>query len=252
MTVVVALVDPPREGVALANVVEETALSPADGVTLYEGMLADFFAVTAEANVDVLVNYPTEDVLPDGQEGSPEAEIRSVAARALDAEDLTDVRYEVQVGSTPSARIGNAITHLLRDEDETSAVFVDHRVPFLDRSVIDQAAIDLRRSETVVGPAADGSVFLAGFKEPIDFADIFEGVPIENVVSRTVEEGYTVDFVRRREVVATPRDLKTVVSLLRARQMADKRVSTHTTAAVDELGLRVEDGDLTVSNGGGR
>lgn len=251
MTVAVALVDPPREGVACADIVEATAMSPADGVALYEAMLADFFTVTAEANVDLLVNYPTEDMLPEDG-GNPEAEIREVAAQALDAEDLTEIRYEVQVGSTPSARIGNAITHLLRDEDESSAVFIDHRAPFLDRSVVDQAAINLRRSQTVVGPAADGGIYLAGFKEPIDFTDIFEGVPIENVVSRSVDDDLAVDFVRRREVVATPRDLKTVVSLLRARQMADKRVSTYTSAAVDELGLRVRDGDLVVEDSDNR
>lgn len=246
MTVAVALVDPPREGVVTRDVVDRTPLTPADGVALYEAMLADFFEVIPETNVDLLVNVPTEDQLPGDGSGSPEAEIRTIAARTLDPGDLDDIRFEVQVGSTPSARIGNAITHLLRDEGETSAAFVDHRVPLLDRSVIDQAAIALRRNETVIGPAADGQVYLAGFKEPIDFTGVLADTPVEDIVSRSIDEDQQVDFLRRRDVVRTARDLRTVVSLIRARRMAGKSVPTHTAAVVEEMGLRVEDGGLVV------
>ncbi|MFB6082455.1 MAG: DUF2064 domain-containing protein [Halanaeroarchaeum sp.] len=247
MTVAVALVDPPREGLVCDDLVEQTPLSAADGAVLYDAMLADFFATMAETNVDLLVNYPAADDLPEGfREGDPEAEIRDVAASVLDDEDLEQVRFEVQVGSNRAARIGNAITHLLRDEGATSAALLDHRTPLLERSVVDEAAINLRRSETVVGPAADGQVYFAGFREPIDFADVFCGSPIENVVERSIDEGHTVDFVRRREVVTHPRDLRTVVSLLRARRAADSRVPSNTMRVVDDLGLRVADGDLFV------
>jgi hypothetical protein len=245
MTVGVALVDPPRPGLVLADVVEETPLSPEDGVTLYEAVLADFFEVVTQTNAELLVNYPTPEMLP-GDGGDPEAEIRAVAAQVLDAETLRDVRFEVQVGSTPSARIGNAVTHLLREEDESSALFLEHRTPLLERSDVDQAAIALRRSETVVGPAATGDVYLAGFTQPIDFADVLAGEAVENVVERTVDADGAVDFVRYREVLGDERSLRTVVSLLRARRRADQRVPPHTMAAVDELGLHVEDDRLVV------
>ena len=251
MTVAVALVDPPREGVVCSDIVEETPLSPAAGVALYEAMLADFFATTAKTTADVLVNYPAPEMLP-GDDGDPAEEIRAVAERVLEEDDLEHVRFEVQVGSTPSARIGNALTHLLRDEEEHSAAFVDHRAPLLDRSVVDQAAIALRRNDTVVGPATDGGLYLAGFTEPIDFADVLRGSPLENVVSRATAEDHDVDFVRRREVVRTPRDLKTLVSLLRARRMAGRPMAAYTTAQIEEIGLRVEDGELVVSNGDDR
>lgn len=253
MTVAVALVDPPREGLVCADLVEQTALTPADGVTLYEGMLADFFATMAETNVDLLVNYPTPDLLPDDVvDGDAQAEIDAVAARVLDDEARADVRYEVQVGSSPAARIGNAITHLLREEEQTSAAFIDHRVPLLERSVVDESAIKLRRSETVVGPAADGTVYLAGFREPIDFTDFFDGQPIETIVEQTVADGNGADFVRRREIPTNPRDLRTVVSLVRARRAAERWVPPYTTRVVEDLDLRVTDGELTVGDGGNR
>lgn len=252
MTVAVALVDPPRKGLVFSDLVSSTALAPADAAELYEAVLADFFAMTAESNVDVLVNYPTPEMLPGDSTGSPEAEIRTVAANALGGSDLTDLRFEVQVGSTRSARIGNAITHLLRDEEETSAAFVDHRAPLLERSLLDQAAIKLRRSETVVGPAPDGDVYFAGFKAPIDFADVLADGPLETIVSRSVDAGASVDFVESREILAEPRDLRSVVAGLRARRTAGKRVPTHTMATIDELGIRVSGGELVVENGGNR
>jgi len=253
VTVAVALVDPPREGLVCADLVERTALSPADGVALYEGMLADFFATMAETNVDLLVNYPTPDLLPDEfAEGDAQAEIEAVAARVLDDEAMADVRYEVQVGSSRAARIGNAITHLLRDENQTSAALIDHRVPLLERSVVDETAIKLRRSETVVGPAADGAVYIAGFKEPIDFTDLFDDQPIESIVERTVADGNGADFVRRREIPTNPRDLRTVVSLVRARRTAERWVPPHTTRVIEDLDLRVTDGALTVGDDGNR
>ena len=247
MTVAVALVDPPREGHALQTVVEQTPLTQAGGVTLYEAMLADFFEVITETNADVLVNYPTADQFSD-TDVDPEREIRDVAARVLDEATLREIRFEVQVGSSPSAHIGNAITHLLRDEDESSALYVDHRVPLLDRSIVDQAAITLRRSDTVIGPAADGNVFLAGFTDLVDFTDVLEDVPLETIVERSNDAGSPVDFVRRRDVVTDARTLGTIVSLLRARRNAETRVPSHTMRAIDELGLRLEDGDIVVES----
>lgn len=243
MTVAVALVDPPREGQVLQTVVEQTPLTQTDGVTLYEAMLADFFEVITETNADVLVNYPTADQFS-ATDVDPEREIRDVAARVLDEATLREVRFEVQVGSSPSAHIGNAITHLLRDEGESSALFVDHRVPLLDRSIVDQAAITLRRNDTVVGPATDGNVYLAGFTELVDFTDVLEEAPLETIVERSNDVGSPVDFVRRRDAVTDARTLGTVVSLLRARRNAETRVPQHTMGAIDELGLRIEDGDV--------
>ncbi|MFB6133206.1 MAG: DUF2064 domain-containing protein [Halanaeroarchaeum sp.] len=252
MTVAVALVDPPREGLVFSELVSSTSLTPEAGASLYEAVLADFFATTAESNVDVLVNYPTPEMLPGDSTGSPEAEIRTVAASVLDGSDRTDLRFEVQVGSTRSARVGNAITHLLRDEEETSAAFVDHRVPLLERSLLDQAAIKLRRSETVLGPAPDGDVYFAGFTDPIDFTDVMDDGPLETIVSRSVDDGASVDFVEGREVLGIPRDLRSVVSSLRARRTAGMRVPTHTMAAIDEMGLRLAGNELVVENGGNR
>lgn len=249
MTVAVALVDPPREGLVGAELAAATALSEADVALLYEATLADFFETMAESNVELLVNYPTVDTLPDGFEGSdPEAEIRAVAESVLDAEVLEEVRFEVQVGSTPAARIGNAVTHLIEEEGETSAAFLDHRVPLLERGVVDEAAIKLRRSETVVGPAADGQVYFAGFKVPIDFTDVFDGSPLNTIVERTVAMGNRADFVRRREVLVHPRDLRTVVAIVRARHDADRLIPEHTMRVIDELDLHVADGELVIGN----
>ncbi|MFB6071091.1 MAG: DUF2064 domain-containing protein [Halanaeroarchaeum sp.] len=253
MTVAVALVNPPREGLAASELVETTDLSPDEGVALAEAVLADFFEIMAETNVDLLINYPAAEDLPVGHRtGDPEGEIRAVASGVLDDDSLESVRFEVQVGSSRAARAGNAITHLLRDEEETSAALIDHRVPLLERSVVDEAAIKLRRSETVIGPAADGEFFFAGFRDPIDFTDLFADVPIRTVVDRSIAEGHAVDFVRRREVLTHPRDLRTVVSLLRSRRAANRRVPDHTMRAVDELGLRVVDGELGIGEGDNR
>ncbi|MFB6266139.1 MAG: DUF2064 domain-containing protein [Halodesulfurarchaeum sp.] len=249
MTIVVLVADAPVEGVACRELLEDTSLSPAEGVDLYKAVLKDSFETLAASNADVLVNYPAADDVPEEITQQPEAILRSLAASVLDPDTLDDVRFEVQVGSNTSAVVGNAITHLLRDEDRTSATFLRPCVPRLERSIVDEASIKLRRSDVVLGPAADGEVYLAGFREPIDYTDVLEERAIEDIVRAAQAEEYTVDFLRDREVLTTGRDLRTVVSRLRAAHAAGKPVPTHLWEFIESRDVRVLDGEIVVGEG---
>ncbi len=250
MTIVVLMADAPVEGVACRELVEETPLSPADGLALYTAILEDVFETLAESTVDVLVNYPPADDLPDDvadPDRRPEVALRALAGTVVEPDRLDDFRFEVQVGSNFSSKAGNAITHLIRDEERTSASVLRPCVPRLVRSVVDEAAIKLRRNDVVLGPAGDGDVYFAGFVEPIDFADAFEANAMETIASRAGEEGLTVDFAREREVLDSARALRTVVTRLRAELLAGNPVPEHTWNFVEDRGLRVEDKKLVMT-----
>jgi hypothetical protein len=240
MTVVAVLADPPREGLVLPAVSATAPVSEADAVSLYRAMLGDVVRAVERSGADLLVNYRSDDLLPDEfvTETAAEAAVRGVVAEALS--DPSAARYEVQVGSTPSARVGNTVTHLLREEDERTAAFVRPTAAFLTRSAIDEAAMKLRGARTVLGPAPDGRVSYAGFADPIDFADALGAGELETLTDRTVQAGGSVDFLPFAPVIETGRDLQTAVPTIRARVTGERWVPERTAAVLGEWGLRTE------------
>ncbi|MFC3476690.1 DUF2064 domain-containing protein [Halobacterium litoreum] len=248
MTVVAVTLDPPRDGLVLPALPETSPLSASEATELYEAMAADAFLAAAESGGDLLVNYRSDDQLPDEHvpEGADaEAAVRALVDDVLDDEQAEDARVEVQVGSSKSARVGNTITHLLESEGANSAAVLEPDAPLFLRKDVDSAAMKLRRSPVVLGPAREGQLYFAGFREPIDFADAFEAPALENVNARAVDAGRDVDFLASVGRVRTGEDLVSLVSELRARRAAGRLVPAYTTAFVEDRGLRVEaeDGD---------
>jgi glycosyltransferase A (GT-A) superfamily protein (DUF2064 family) len=246
MTVIAVLADPPRPGVGYPTLPETSPLSQAEASDLYEAVLRDTVRAVDRSGGDLLVNYPTEEMLPEPARGGdpPEAELRAIVADTLGS--VEEVRFEPQVGSNYSARAGNTATHLLREEDAASVAIVEPTTPFLTRQVIDAAAMKLRSSGAVLGPARRGRCYYAGFTEPVDFTDAFAGASVRTLAERTREAGEDVEFVRSLPAIRTGEDLLDVVPLLRARFAAERVVPEYTATFVHEHGLetRETDGDL--------
>jgi hypothetical protein len=238
MTVVCVLCDPPRPGLALSDLVESGPLTAEEAADLYAALLKDTFVAVERSGGDLLVNYRPEELLPEAyrrDEGDAEAAVRALAADALS--DLDDVRFEVQVGSSYAARAGNTATHLLREEDADSVAVVRGTAPFLTRATVDSAAMKLRSTPVVLGPAPEGRVFYAAFTEPIDFADAFAAPEVATLAARGDEADLDVDFLPMQPVLRTPADLDTVLPLLAARRDAGRIVPKETAPLVAELGL---------------
>jgi len=239
MTVVCVLCDPPRPGLVLSDLVEGGPLTAEEAADLYAAMLKDTFVAVARSGGDLLVNYRPEDHLPEEYQATDdvdaEAEVRALVADALD--DPDDVRFEVQVGSSYAARAGNTATHLLREEGVDSVAVVRGTAPFLTRATIDSAAMKLRTTPVVLGPAPDGRVFYAAFTEPIDFADAFEAPEVATLAARGDEADLDVDFLPMQPVLRTPEDLDTVLPLLTARRDAGRIVPKQTAPLIAGLGL---------------
>ncbi|WP_256300234.1 TIGR04282 family arsenosugar biosynthesis glycosyltransferase [Haloarchaeobius salinus] len=244
MTLVVVLAEPPREGLVLSRLAETSPLSPAEAADCYAAMLADTVLAADQSGGDVLVNYRDDSDLPDGfvdpDESAAEA-VRSVVADAV--EDPDEIRFEVQVGSTRDGRVGNTVTHLLREEGERSVLVLDGDVPMIGRKDIDSAAMKLRTADVVVGPATDGRVWTSAFCEPIDFDGAYATPAVETLVDRATDADLDVDFLPSYRTVETGGDLADVVALIRARAKAGRTVPRFTTEFVRDHGLHVVDGD---------
>ncbi|AZH25755.1 hypothetical protein [Haloplanus aerogenes] len=243
MTTIAVLADPPREGLVATDLAATSPLTEAEAAEWYEAVLKDVLVAVDRSGGDLLVNYRPDDLLPDDHvtETASEAAVRAVAASTLD--DLDDVRFEPQVGSTISARAGNTVTHLLREEGVTSAAVVDPTIPFLTRPLIDNAAMKLRRSEVVLGASTRGRVYYAGFTAPIDFTDAYADPPLETLTAGGRDADLDVDFLPVQPVVETGDDLLDALPLLNARVDAERPVPVHTATVADELGLRVAYGE---------
>lgn len=245
MTVVAVLADPPRPGHSLSRLAETSPLSESESAELSEAMLGDTLRAVERSGGELLVNYRPDDRLPDSAvdpDESAEDALRAVAADALDSPE--DARFEVQVGSTLSARAGNTVTHLLREEDVQSAAVVRGDAPFVLRSTIDSAAMKLRTNDVVLGPSTDGRVYFAGFKAPIDFDGAFVAPEMETLVDCANDADRDVGFLPMQPTVRTGSDLATLVSTIRARWQAGRVVPERTAAFVVDNGLTVV-GDAT-------
>lgn len=246
MTVVAVTVDPPREGLVLPALAEESPLSEREAATLYEAMAADAFRAVVESGGDLIVNYRSDDQLPDefvSNDSDAEQEVLTLLADVLTDEEHEEVRVEVQVGSSKHARVGNTITHLLESEGANSAAVLEPDAPLVGRKHVDSAAMKLRRNPIVVGPSADGRIYFAGFKRPIDFEGAWDVPEVQSVTERALDAGYDVDFLPEQTRVRTESGLVSLVVALRARGTADRIVPAYTAAYVDELGLRVVERD---------
>lgn len=244
MTVVAVMVDPPRPGLALSELAGTSPLTDAEAAELYAAMLKDTFIAIEGSGGELLVNYRPDELLPDAHrtDTDPQAQLRALAADAL--EDVSDVRFEPQVGSNLSARAGNTITHLLREEGADSAAIMPGTAPLVTRATIDTAAASLRRASVVLGPSADGLVHYAGFTDPgIDFTDAIAGTVLSRLARRAADADLETAFIEYSPVVERGADLRTLLALLEAREIAGKSLPAFTTARIEEIGLAVEDSD---------
>ncbi|WP_123534574.1 DUF2064 domain-containing protein [Halosimplex salinum] len=239
MTTVAVLVRPPESGTVLPTLVDAGAVTADEARDLYAAMVRDTCAAVESSGGDLLVNYRpvhAEDETEATEDEEALDAVRSLLDGALANPDSH--RYEVQVGSSLSARVGNTVTHLLEREAVKSAAVVRPTAALLERRHVDSAAMKLRQSEVVLGPATDGLVSYAAFTEPIDFEDAFTSPEVETLTDRAVDAGLSVDFLEMHPVAETAGGLATLVSQIRARQRADLRVPPYTTAVVEDLGLR--------------
>ncbi len=240
MAITTVLVDPPRPGLVLSDLVAATPLSEDDAATLYAAMATDVLGAVERSGAEPLVNYRTEETLPEEHASDTDAEtaVRSLAVDALSDPDAA--RYEPQVGSTHAARAGNTVTHLLKKEGASSVSILDPRVPTVARTDLDEAAMLLRSSETVLGPAAGGRVYYHGMTAPIDFEGAYDPPEASTITRRAVEAGHDISFVDMHPVVVTEANLATLLVVLKTRVAAGTPVPEATMEAVYNLNLRVD------------
>ena len=244
MTVIAVLVDPPRDGLVLPRLPDTSPLDASEATSLYRAMAADAMLAAANSGGDLLVNYRPDDLLPDDHvpaDADAEREVSDLVAEALDDDAREDARIEVQVGSTPAARIGNTVTHLLDQEDANSAAVLHPDAPLVRRKDVDSAAMKLRRSPAVLGPSQNGRVHFAGFTDPVDFTDADHPPELESLTASALDAGYDTDFLPHATRVRTGDDLATIVTAIRARRAAERIVPPHTTARIEDWGLRVDE-----------
>lgn len=244
---VVVPVDPPRAGLALPSLVENAPLSATAACRLYEASVVDVLRAVASSGGELLVNYRDAETLPDDfAYGDPEDEVRGLATDALgvpaennDEDDTDSIRFERQVGSSRSARVGNTVTHLLEREDVGSVGVLEPTAALVRRTELDGAAMSTRRNDVVLGPSSDGGSYLAAFRDPIDFTDAYAGPELPTLAERARDADLDVGFAPMLPTVATSAGLRSTVSLLEAQGHAGTLRAEATAAVVDDLGLSV-------------
>ncbi|GAB7017698.1 hypothetical protein [Halostagnicola bangensis] len=238
--IVVVPVAPPRDGLVLASLAEQTPLSEREARRLYEATTADVLRAIAASGGELLVNYRDAETLPVGFDGGdPEAEVRAIAEDALTAETLSDVRFERQVGSTRSARVGNTVTHLLEWEGTASVGVLEPTAPLVGRTEIDGAAMSIRRHDVVLGPSSGGRTYFSAFSESIDFEDAYEVPELSTLATRAADAGLQSGFAPMFPTVDTEQGLCATVAMLEAQTAANRVNALDTAEVVGELGLEV-------------
>jgi len=245
MTVVALLADPPRPGLRFPELAATSPLTEEEAAELAAAMDKDAMRAVVRSGGDLLVNYLPGELMDDQHqtEVPTEAEVRALAADAL--ADVSDVRFEPQVGSTPSARVGNTVTHLLEEEEAGSVAVLPGTSPFVTRASIDSAAMKLRTNEVVLGPGAGGSVYYAGFTDTVDFTDSMTPPVLNTMAELARGAGHETEFLPTQPTVRTGDELASVVAEIRARVAAERAVPAFTAALIEEYGLVVDEDGLT-------
>lgn len=248
MTTVALMADPPRAGLVLSDLADQTGMSAQEAATLYEAMLRDVASAIVGSGGDLLVNYRPEEALPATQRTGSEVE---EVLRDTVGDIAHEMRFEPQVGESYSARVGNTITHLLESEGVQTAAVVDARTPLLSRTEIDSAAMKLRRSPVVIGPATAGRVYYAGFAEPIDFSAAFDPPAVRTLSRCGDAAGYDIDFLPMLPLVERARDLSTLVAILEARVAAGRPAPSNTLTTLQKFAVSTaaEGADLAIVRG---
>ncbi|MFB6254927.1 MAG: hypothetical protein ABEI06_09985 [Halobacteriaceae archaeon] len=243
MTVYVVLVDPPLESVVRETFIESTDMPMSFLTDLYQAIQQDAIQAVIDSGGDLLINYRPPDQHPVADDHDIESTIRSMA-EAVDG--CEDPRMEIQVGSNRSARIGNAITHLLETEDHETVAVLDGRAPLLRRTELDSLAMKLRRHDIIIGPGTNCEVAIAGFRDTIDFTHAFQPPALNSLVEQSVEDGYEIDFLHETIYLTDKADLLDLIPIITARQQAGRIVPPHTTAVIDayDLSISVENDTL--------
>lgn len=239
MTTIAVLADPPHPDTALPELVADSPLSAEAAASLYAALLRDTALAAERSGGELLVNYRPAEAL--GLDVDSEARLRSVLEGVIDAEE---VRFEVQVGETFAGRAGNTATHLLETEGVGSVGITRPEAALLARTDIDSAAMKLRSTPVVLGPAPGGRVTYAAFAEPIDFGDCYAPPAVETLTDRALDVGLEVGFLESKPYLRTPADLADLLIDVRTRRKADALVPPHLAEWVADCDLAVlADGD---------
>jgi hypothetical protein len=240
MTTLVVPAAPPRPGLVLSSLADGTPVSEAEAARLYEACLRDAVAACEAAGGDLIVTYPSADRVGADDDGTgPEAAVRAAVAPAL--ADPAEARFEVQVGSTPSARLGNVVSHLLREAERSSVGYLFPTAYHTPRTVLDAGSMKCRSAGVVLGPAPDGRVHYAAFATAaLDFADALASPALDRLAARAADADAETAFVEFRPRLDGPGDLPTLLATVSARRRAGRAVPEHVAAAVDELGLGLD------------
>lgn len=243
--IVVVPVDPARPGFVLESLVDETPLSAAEAARLYEASTVDVIRAAAASGGDVLVNYRDATTLPESiQDGpDPEDQVRAAVSDALGGAD--DVRFERQVGSTRSARVGNTVTHLLEREGVQSVGVLEPTAALVRRTEIDGAAMSLRRHDVVLGPGTGESVCFAGFTATIDFTDAYDASPLSRLARRAAEDGLSIGFAPTVPTLDDEAGLRATIAGIDARGAAGRPIPEATTTVLADLKVDVEGSTVT-------
>lgn len=238
--IVVVPVDPPRAECVSPRFELPDELE-ADATALYEAAVTDVLRTVTESGGKLLVNYRDDETLPavDGSDEPLEA-CRSLVADGVP--DVDAVRFERQVGSTVSARIGNTVTHLLEEEDEGIVGVLDPLAPLVRRSEVDGAAMTARRHEVALGSDGAGGVYLSVFADTIDFADAYVPPALSTLAERARAAERSIGFGPIVPRIATEAGLAATIATIDARRAAANPVPEATAAVVEERNLETPDG----------
>lgn len=226
--IVVVPIDPSRDRTPLPGL--EGVLEPAERRQLYEAAAEDVARAVTESGGELLVNYREDD------DDGGEAAARDVLADV----SLDEARVERQVGSTRSARMGNTVTHLLREEEAASVGILEPTAALVARTEIDGAAMKIRGNDVVLGPAPGGAVYLAAFAEPINFTDAYTPPILATIARKAADADLGIGFAPMLPTVETETGLRSTLAGIEARRAAGRPVPEATAAVLEGLAFATD------------
>ncbi len=234
MHVVVPLDPPDAQNPPAALEALEPDLNPGVATDLYRGAAMDVVRAVAASGGDLLINYRHEETLPAGTTvDDPVGRVQELVSTALG--ETESVRFERQVGSNKSARVGNTVTHLLEREGVQTVGVLEPTAALVGRTEIDGLAMALRRNDVMLGPSLTGDVYVAAFAEPIDFTAVYADRPVATIAEAGVAADLAVGFAPRVPTVASRTGIRGTAAEIIARRAAGTAIPEATAEVLETV-----------------
>ena len=231
MTAIVVALPPRSIAKTTDTIVDETPLSREQTTAILDGVVQDGLRAAHESGgpLSIWIDESTRTV---SEWNDPRGHARNLIEGALPSDaPMPEIDTE---SPTEYAAIAAAIE---RTNEASGAVLIPG-TPFVQRRHIDEAAMRLRQTDVVLGPATAGTWYLFGHREEVEFSYPEDSYLSSTIARQATASDYSMNLLRTLPGIWDGNSLADAVTTLTIADYADLSVGPFTRAWLEQHSIQ--------------